>query len=177
MLGNSWVAAQLAASQEGLNSIELVSLVRELQCCHVRTFQNIYTDLHTTSKNKEIVVMVLTLIQKLIGGDTQTHTQTATWSHKPTLFFQNKESIIRSLSLAQPVHKLVTNVTRSPSDMLKQKHTAMAPRQGGRRPEFHGIHIASKATQYRRYCCTEQHNVGTLQWRVLAASSYEIRSP
>jgi hypothetical protein len=25
MLGNSWVAAQLAASQEGLNSMELVS--------------------------------------------------------------------------------------------------------------------------------------------------------
>jgi hypothetical protein len=33
-------------------------------------------------------------IQKLIGGDT--HTQTARWSHKPTLFFQNKESRLKS---------------------------------------------------------------------------------
>jgi hypothetical protein len=28
---------------------------------------------------------------KVNRGDTQSHTQTATWSHKPTLFFQNKE--------------------------------------------------------------------------------------
>jgi hypothetical protein len=34
-------------------------------------------------------------IQKLIWGDTQTYTQTATWSHKPTLFFQNKESRLK----------------------------------------------------------------------------------
>jgi hypothetical protein len=30
-----------------------------------------------------------------IGG-IHTHTQTATWSHKPTLFFQNKDSRLRS---------------------------------------------------------------------------------
>jgi hypothetical protein len=33
---------------------------------------------------------------KVNGGDTQTHTQTATWSHKLTLFFQNKESRLKS---------------------------------------------------------------------------------
>jgi hypothetical protein len=32
-------------------------------------------------------------IQKLIGADT--HTQTETRSHKPTLFFQNKESRLK----------------------------------------------------------------------------------
>jgi hypothetical protein len=31
-------------------------------------------------------------IQKLIGRDTQT----ATWSHNPTLFYQNKESGLKS---------------------------------------------------------------------------------
>jgi hypothetical protein len=31
-------------------------------------------------------------------GDTQTHTQTATWSHKPTLFLQNKESRLKKES-------------------------------------------------------------------------------
>jgi hypothetical protein len=31
-------------------------------------------------------------------GDTQTHTQTATWSHKPILFFfQNKENRLKSI--------------------------------------------------------------------------------
>jgi hypothetical protein len=34
-------------------------------------------------------------IEKLIGGYTDKHTQTATWSHKPTLFFQNKESRLK----------------------------------------------------------------------------------
>jgi hypothetical protein len=35
-------------------------------------------------------------IQKLIGGGyTDTHTRTGTWSHKPTLFFQNKESRLK----------------------------------------------------------------------------------
>jgi hypothetical protein len=29
-------------------------------------------------------------------GDTQTHTQTAMWSHKPTLFFQNKGSRLKN---------------------------------------------------------------------------------
>jgi hypothetical protein len=35
-------------------------------------------------------------IQKLIGG-IHRHTQTATWSHKPTLFFQNKESRLKKV--------------------------------------------------------------------------------
>jgi hypothetical protein len=36
-------------------------------------------------------------IQKLIGGiNTHTNAQTATWSHKPNLFFQNKESRLKN---------------------------------------------------------------------------------
>jgi hypothetical protein len=34
-------------------------------------------------------------IQKLVGGDTQTDTQTAWWLHKPTSIFLNKESRIK----------------------------------------------------------------------------------
>jgi hypothetical protein len=42
-------------------------------------------------------------VQKLIGGDTQTHTNIQTHTHtrtameslKPTLFFQNKESMLK----------------------------------------------------------------------------------
>jgi hypothetical protein len=36
-------------------------------------------------------------VQKLIRGDTHTHTRTRTetGSHKPTLFFQNKESRLK----------------------------------------------------------------------------------
>jgi hypothetical protein len=40
-------------------------------------------------------------VQKLMGGDTQTrtqthtHTRTATWSHKPILFFQDKQSRLK----------------------------------------------------------------------------------
>jgi hypothetical protein len=37
-------------------------------------------------------------VQKLIGDKRDTHTQTATWSHKPTLFFQNKESGLKMCS-------------------------------------------------------------------------------
>jgi hypothetical protein len=33
-------------------------------------------------------------------GDTQTHTQTAKWSHKPILFFQNKKSRVKIISLS-----------------------------------------------------------------------------
>jgi hypothetical protein len=36
-------------------------------------------------------------VQKLIGGYTDTHTQTATWSYKSTLFFQNKEVQVQVL--------------------------------------------------------------------------------
>jgi hypothetical protein len=34
-------------------------------------------------------------VQRLIGGDTHTHTRTATRSHKATLFFQNEESRLK----------------------------------------------------------------------------------
>jgi hypothetical protein len=51
------------------------------------------------SKNSSIVACVFVAAVTFLpsrglattGGETQTHTQTATWSHKPTLFFQNKE--------------------------------------------------------------------------------------
>jgi hypothetical protein len=35
-------------------------------------------------------------VQKLIGGYTDTHTRTVTRSHTPTLFFQNKESRLKT---------------------------------------------------------------------------------
>jgi hypothetical protein len=39
-------------------------------------------------------------VQKLMGGGIQTHARTATWSHKPTLFFQNKESRLKTTPIS-----------------------------------------------------------------------------
>jgi hypothetical protein len=44
-------------------------------------------------------------VQKLIAGNTQTHTRTATCYHKPTLFFQNKESRLEILQSSKCLKK------------------------------------------------------------------------
>jgi hypothetical protein len=41
-------------------------------------------------------IKISSVVQKLIGG---IHTETATGSHKPTLFFQNKESRLINITL------------------------------------------------------------------------------
>jgi hypothetical protein len=66
-------------------------------------------------------------VQKLIGG---IHTQTATWSHKPTLFFQNKESGLKTQTLSWniggSVHSAFVKHTPLPSSKTDTKSTITA---------------------------------------------------
>jgi hypothetical protein len=63
------------------------------------------------------------------GEYTDTHAQTATWSHKPTLFFQNKESRLKSGSgLIEVISPRLSRVTEENPDTSQSGYTVSRAR-------------------------------------------------
>jgi hypothetical protein len=65
---------------------------------------------------------------KVNGGGGYTLTQTATWSHKPTLFFQNKESRLKPAHL---ILYIVSGYVRVKMDIRTRKLSSAIPLNAG----------------------------------------------